>query len=365
MSSEKESHWAILKKLNMRGWFMMKRRKWPVSEQAIFLKRTGELLLRGYPISEAIESLSFQVPISRKMELTQCLSNLKKGIAFHDVLTNLGFDDDLIGYVYYAEQHGSFAEALLEGSSLTIKKQHDKQKLLKLLQYPFILIIITGCLFVFVEKTLLPRFTGLFKSMNLETNFFTTVLISFGKCFPLILLTLSAILLSTALYYLFIFRKIPILQQKAQLVRVPLLGHALRLLYTHYFSIQLSFLLSGGISFSEALNMFETNLRQPFYRNLAMEIKMKLVTGEKLESIIKSFSFFEKEFSMVVRHGQENGKLEQELFIYSQHCITVLEELLEKCLKTTQPILYLIIGFLVVSMYLAILLPMFHLMDGI
>lgn len=68
---------------------------------------------------------------------------------------------------------------------------------------------------------------------------------------------------------------------------------------------------------------------------------------------------------MVVRHGQENGKLEQELFFYAQHCIELVEELIEKTLKAIQPGLYTIIGFLVVAMYLAILLPMFHLMDGI
>jgi competence protein ComGB len=344
---------------------MMKRRKWSVSEQAGFLKRIGELLLRGYPIAEAIESLSYQLSPSKKLELTGCLSDLKKGLAFHDVLVNLCFDDDLIGYVYYAEQHGSFAQALLEGSSLAIKKQQDKQKLLKLLQYPVILIIVTGGLFIFVEKTLLPRFTSLFQSMNLEANFFTTVIFSFGRYFPIFLLIFSFILLLAAFYYFFIFRKIPLLEQKAQLVRIPVLGHVLRLIYTHYFSIQLSFLLSGGISFSEALMMFETNPRQPFYRELAAQIRIKLVTGEKLEPILKTFSFFEKEFSMIVRHGQENGKLEQELHFYSQHCITVLEELMDKCLKTIQPILYLMVGALVVSMYLAILLPMFHLMDAI
>lgn len=75
--------------------------------------------------------------------------------------------------------------------------------------------------------------------------------------------------------------------------------------------------------------------------------------------------FFEKEFPMIVKHGQENGKLEQELLFFSRHCIKIMEEMIQKRLSTIQPILYIIIGFLVVSMYLAILLPMFHLLDSI
>jgi competence protein ComGB len=344
---------------------MMKQTKWTTLEQATFLRRTGELLARGYPIAAAMESVSFQLPAAKKAELADCLLELKKGHAFHEVLANLGFQSDLIGFVYFAEQHGSFAEALLEGSDLAIRKTKELSSLFKLLQYPLFLIIITGVLFIFIEKTLLPKFTLLFKSMNLEENFFTKVVNTFGHYFPTVLFTIFILLVLSALYYWLIFRKFSILRQKSQLAYIPFLGNALKLLYTHYFSTQLSFLLSGGISFSEALLLFETNNSQPFYSELAKQIKVKLMTGEHLESILSTYTFFENELPLIVRHGQENGKLEQELMFYSKHCITLLEGKMEKWTKTIQPIFYLFIGFLIVSMYLAILLPMFHLMDGI
>ena len=140
----------------------MSRNKWSVNEQATFLKRTGDLLLRGYPIAEAIESIALQLPANRKEELYGCLVELKQGSPFHVVVNNLGFHKDLVGYIYFAEQHGSFAEALLEGSELALLKDKDLQKLLKLLQYPLLLMFITGFLFIFIENTLLPRFTTLF-----------------------------------------------------------------------------------------------------------------------------------------------------------------------------------------------------------
>ncbi len=343
----------------------MKRHNWTINEQANFLKRIGELLARGYPIAEAIESLSLHLPRIRKEELYKCLADLKNGASFHDVLNNIGFDKDLIGYVYFAEQHGSFAEALLEGSSLALVKENDRKKLLKLLRYPALLTFITGFLFVFVQKSLLPKFTSLFQSMRLEANFFMKVLYSFDEYFPIFMTGTVLLLAAGAIYYFFVFRKVSILQQRSLLVRIPIIGRILKLLFTHYFSVQLSFLLAGGISVFEALNLFEKNHRQPFYSWLGMVIKQKLLTGEKLESILASFPFFEKEFPMIIKHGQENGKLEQELLFFSQHCMVNMEERIEKSLKMIQPMLYLFIGFLVVSMYLAILLPMFQLLDGI
>ncbi|MEH7501442.1 competence type IV pilus assembly protein ComGB [Neobacillus drentensis] len=343
----------------------MKRSKWSVNEQANFLRRTGELLARGYPIALAIESIALQLPSKRKEELNSCLDELKKGSPFHDVLNHLGFHKDLVGYVYFAEQHGSFADALLEGSELALLKDKDLHKLLKLLQYPTVLLVITGFLFIFVENTLLPRFTTLFSSLGLEANFFTNVIYAFDHYFPTVIGVLLIILSMGAVYYFLFFRKLSVLKQRAQLVRIPFVGRILKLLFTHYFSIQLSFLLSGGLSVSEALLLFEQNHRHPFYSHLANTIKCKLITGEKLETILASLSFFEKEFPMIVKHGQENGKLEQELLFFSKHCVTNMEEMIEKRLTAIQPILYLFIGFLVVSMYLAILLPMFHLLDGI
>lgn len=344
---------------------MMSRHKWSVNEQANFLKRTGDLLLRGYPIAEAIESIALQLPSNRKEELNGCLVELKQGSPFHEVLNNLGFHKDLVGYVYFAEQHGSFAEALLEGSDLALLKDKDFKKLLKLLQYPMLLIFITGFLFIFIQNTLLPRFTTLFASLGLKENFFTKVLYAFDHYFPIALYAVLISLTLTAIYYFFVFRKLSILTQRVLLVRIPIVGRILKLLFTHYFSIQLSFLLSGGISVSLALSLFEKNHRQPFYSRVAEDIRIKLVTGENLDTIIASYAFFEKEFPMIIKHGQENGKLEQELLFFSKHCVTSVEERIEKSLKTIQPILYVFIGCLVVSMYLSILLPMFHLLDSI
>lgn len=344
---------------------MMKRHKWSVNEQANFLRRTGELLARGYPIALAIESIALQLPSKRKEELKDCLEGLKKGQSFHEALNNLGFQKDLVGYVYFAEQHGCFADALLEGSNLALLKDKDLRKLLNLLQYPAVLIVITGFLFFFVENTLLPRFTTLFSSLGLEANFFMNVIYAFERYFPIFISVLLVTLCLGAVYYVLIFRKLSVLKQRAHLVRIPIVGKILKLLFTHYFSIQLSFLLSGGLSVSEALLLFEQNLRHPFYSHLANAIKCKLITGERLETILATMSFFEKEFPMIVKHGQENGKLEQELLFFSKHCITNMEEIIQKKLSTIQPILYIFIGFLVVSMYLAILLPMFHLLDGI
>ena len=77
----------------------MKKRKWTIGEQAVFLKKAGELLARGYPLSDAIHSLTYQMKGKRKKEIYRSLEDLKEGYPFYKILDDLEFNKTLVGYV--------------------------------------------------------------------------------------------------------------------------------------------------------------------------------------------------------------------------------------------------------------------------
>ena len=347
------------------GCTQMKRRKWTIQEQTTFLKMMGELLIRGYPLTEALDSITYHLPKKRKIEVREGVSQLKEGYPFYSILQRMDFHEHLIGYVYFAEQHGGLATAFLEGSQMIQRRANDLSRLKKLISYPLLLMFITIILFIFVQKYLLPRFTSLFSSMNIETNFFTQIIYVAGDVLPILFLFLLILIFLSIYYYVRYFRNLQPIEQKVKLMKIPIAAGFLRLFYTHYFSIQLSYLLSGGLSINEALFMFERNEEQPFYKQLGSEIKRILRTGEKLEDIFNLYPFFERELAMIIRHGQENGKLAEELLFFANVCLRDLEEKMDKGMKKIQPVLYLLIGLLIVSMYMAVLLPMFHLLEGI
>ena len=343
----------------------MKGGKWPVQEQARFLKRTGELLTRGYRLSEAIESLSFYLNKKRKEDIKKSLEQMREGYPFYLVLENLNFNRDLVSYVYFAEQHGGLAHAVIDGSEMVLKRESDLIRLKKLGSYPLFLVMLTGVLFFFVDHVLLPKFTSLFNEMNVTPNFFMQAISTAASVFPYLLYVFLMFSLLGVGYYFIRFNKLSSISQKVILTRIPIAGKLLSLLYTHFFAIQMSYLFSGGLSVREALKVFENNRHEPFSKELGRGIILKLAMGQDFDKAISAYPIFEDELSMIVRHGQINGKLDQELFFYSRHCLNQLEERTEKGMKIVQPILYSFIGLLVVSLYLAILLPMFQLIQGI
>ncbi|WP_210365917.1 competence type IV pilus assembly protein ComGB [Bacillus sp. REN3] len=339
--------------------------KWPAEEQARFLKRTGELLSRGYPLAEAFESLSFYLEKKRKEDIKNSLRNLREGYPLHLILGKLGFKKELVSYVYFAEQHGSLAKAVIEGSEMVLRRNSDYQRLKRLGTYPLFLVILTGVLFYFIQQILLPKFTALFNDMDLAPNIFIRFINASSSLLPVLSSLIVAAAIICYAFYIAVFKNIPPVKQRILLTKIPVVGKLMKLYYTHYFSSQLSYLFAGGLSVFGALKIFEENLQDDFSAELGKDLIMKLLKGQDFDEAILDYTLFEAELPRIVRHGQKNGKLDQELYFYSRHCLNQLEERTEKMMKVIQPLLYSFIGLLIISLYLAILLPMFQLIQGI
>jgi competence protein ComGB len=340
-------------------------KKWSLLEQGNFLRKIGEMLERGYSYSEAVESLVYQLPVKRQVELANCLEELKAGQPLYSVLGLLHFQEDIIGYIYFADKHGGMLEAINEGSRLTLKKQSDIQRVRKAFIYPIFLFLSTCLLFIFVKKTLLPQYFVLYETMGIEANIFTKIINMVGHVLPLIGSILIGLLALISVSYFLYLSKLPILYKRKMMLKLPFFGSVLRMIQTQYFTLQLGYLLSGGLSVYESLQLFETTPKSKFYMEVGRFITDKLKRGEDLPSILIQINLFELELPIIIKHGQSNGRLDKELLFYSQSCLRTLEVTLERSLKIVQPILYGVVGFLVISMYLSIMLPMFSLLNGI
>lgn len=346
------------------GYVTRMRKKWTLVDQGNFLKKTGELLERGYSYSEAVESILVQMPGSRHLEIKEGISELKAGQPLYMVLTKLKFQKEIIGYIYFADKHGSMSEAISEGSKLLLKKNSDLQKFKKVFSYPAFMFAVTIILFAFVDRSLIPQYFSLYESMSLELNLFTKAVSFFGEMLPLLSVFCFLVMVLLLIFYLLYFRNLPLLFQRKILLHIPLVGSMLRIIQSQYFTRQLGYLLSGGLSVHESLRLFQSIPKNLFYRDMATFITERLKTGETFANILQEMGFFEKELPFVVNHGQTNGKLDQELLFFSQNCLNKLEGKMEKGLKLVQPIIYGIVALLVISMYLSIMLPMFQLING-
>lgn len=329
------------------------------------MKHLSELLEKGYSLNQGIEFLQLQLLQKRIDELNQCMARLKEGEKFHQTLADMKFNRDIVGFLYFADHHGDMPTALREGGEMAEKKLHHYNRFVKVIRYPIILLLIVAIMFWAIQTILLPQFQSLYSSMNVQHSFLTAAIFKFLAALkilgaiPLILIPLLSC------FYVFRYRKKSPSEKIKFWTSFPLIKKPIILFISYYFSTQLSSMLKGGLSIYESLMMFEKQSHLPFYKQEAAEFKKLLSRGERLEQIIRSRAYFEKELAVIIAHGQSKGTLDRELQDYSHFAIQRLENKMDAFLNKLQPLLFSSIGIIILSLYLAIMLPLFKLISSI
>ncbi|MGN7300565.1 competence type IV pilus assembly protein ComGB [Ferdinandcohnia sp. SAFN-114] len=340
-------------------------KNWTLKEQSLYLSRIGNLLDQGYSFEQASQFLLFQLPKKHNRDIEVIIESCKQGESLYTAFSKVGFHKDILGYLYFAEQHGDISFALREGSTMLQKKIVHFEKGKKIIRYPLALLMFVGFMFTMIEKILLPQFQSLFTSMSYEQTLISKILLRLPELNRYLLLIVGLLLIIGLTYYFLHFQKLTPVEKMKLLLKIPILKKVTVMFNSHFFSVQLSNLLKGGLSIFQALTMFEQQLHSPFFREEAKEMKQLLRAGNRFEDILRVREYYEADLAMIILHGQSNGNLASELQHYSQYVMEKAEENVTRLLAVVQPILFATIGIIIILMYAAIMVPMFQLLNGI
>ncbi|MGY3313618.1 competence protein ComGB [Peribacillus simplex] len=350
----------------MNGWYTMKQKsKWQLKEQAVFISKLGELLSHGYPLADALHFLEFQESKKKAEDFAQAIKDLRNGYPLHQVLIHLNFHPQLVSYIFYGEQYGDLDRALKEGGQYWKKRTEDMDKVKKLMVYPVFLVIFVSIVFYILQSVLLPKFQAIYFTMDVDQNAILKLLSASTIILPVLPFILLGLLLFLFVLKRFWFNGLCPLRQRRILMGIPIFGTFIKLYETYFFASQFSGLLSGGLSINESIKLFSKNQQQPFYQKLCSIIKDDLTEGRSLEMIFQELPYFDGNLPVVAANGQKYGRLDAELHHYSRFLLEKIEEKMNAILKIIQPLMFSLIGLLIVSIYLAVLLPMFSLLEGI
>lgn len=87
--------------------------------------------------------------------------------------------------------------------------------------------------------------------------------------------------------------------------------------------------------------------------------------GMRLPEILQAVGCFQEELIHFIEQGEKSGKIDIELSIYAQILLSQIERQMNKQIKFIQPVIFLLLGFLIISLYLVIMLPMFDMLQSI
>ncbi|WP_414042933.1 competence type IV pilus assembly protein ComGB [Macrococcus animalis] len=330
-----------------------------------FLMRLSEMTRNGFTQYEAIEFLFSQYEDVKPNIKTSILQHLQQGLALSECLKLLNYSNHIVMQVHFSESFGNVNETLKHCYEYNISKRKLKQQFIKTIQYPLVLIMIFISLIITVNHTVLPQFKSMYSSMGVELSKELVILTNILYMLPQIIIYIIFLIIILIIYYFSIFKKSNIKTQLIIIKKIPIINQLYRLYITYRISSDLSFFLSNGVMMKNVITILEGQKNDIALSYIAASINHSLIKGETLPDAVAGMQLFEKSMIQFMQHGEKNSKLDRELDYYSQYVFKKFELKIFKLIKSIQPIIFIILGLLIIAMYLVIILPMLQMMEGI
>ena len=329
--------------------------KFPRREQAQAFLLIADLLMTGFSIKEALGFIATVNP--RLKDLVVAVDQrMQGGDSFASSLRPY-ISADLYYQLLLAEEHGDLVKTVREVGKLMTTQEQQRKKLLALLQYPLILVVLLGgliaCLALFVFPELKTWQQG-DSSLSRYGSYLSAV---------------SSFLLAGGVASSYCrWRRWLKLSANKKIVRrchLPIIGKCYRYYYHYYLTSILGLMLSRGMSLREICDMTQKFEETSLLFLFGDTVVRAAQSGEELGKIIYHYPFLPNELVAFMNKGATVEKLGEELSAFSAIQFTRLTRAIERLLIYVQPAIFGGIAIIIVVLYLSILLPIYHSLQGV
>ena len=329
----------------------------PPKLHAYFLRVLAELLSEGFSLFQALQFLHLLLPQHHScLDLIE--SQLASGVPIELCLQSIGFSTPIVAQLFYASRQARFNEALQE-CALRLEEQHRfKQNLFKQLSYPLVMGVFLIGILCGMRTFMLPQIASFITQETYDQQLLARVLIHFFTYLPQGLLVLTSLIgfgWGLSDWYL---RRLSYLDRATLLVHLPLLKKWLRWHLTQRISYEFGYFLQSGFSWQQLIELIQHYPVDPFLAELANELAQGFAQGQTLTAQLAQWHFVTAEFPLIIQQGELTSQTATKCLVYAKKLHQDLLHDISKKIGYIQPLLFIVIGLLIMAMYLLMMLPM-------
>ncbi len=325
-----------------------------------FTLQLSQLLSSGIPVYESLSTLEEQ---SRRESYHPVLLGLcekiKSGLPLSDAMSQYpgSFNSLYIAMIKAGEASGQI-DAIMDKLSHLLNKQQKLQKqAITSFIYPIILsgfcIVVIALLLGFV----VPSLEGIFEGR--ELNGFTHAVISASKLFRsywFIGFALVA-LLGFFFYYQARTAQGKIFIQK-MMITTPFIRHVVIQIAMSRFLQTMGTLLQGGLTMIDSLRISKKIMNLAPLEEFMTQVEGKIIEGSSLSYELSKSPLIPRLVCKMVAIGEEAGKLSTMLNRIADIYEDELDKTLSRLMALAQPVILVVMGFIIGAVLLAVLLPL-------
>ena len=341
-----------------------KLKKLGLNDRIDFTSTLQILAQSGIPI---IESLMFIENDAAKLKVRLVAKELRKqimqGSTFADTIGKYPdqFGQIYIGLVKAGEDSGELEKTLQRLLELLTKQANIKSKVIGTLMYPMFVIILAVLIVLVMLMFVFPVFKEMFDGMGKELPWITATLMSIGVFLKTYWFFVPVILGSIFGFFTFIFRWEPSKRKIDEYVlKIPILSDLMQ--YSNYanFVAVLQVAYDAGVPIIECLYLANMTLTNTTLKTKIEGATQKVQQGQHLSVALRSTGVVPKMILFMIATGEQSGRLGDMLLQATNFIDKKLDGIIDTMTKMIEPIMLIVIGSIVLTLALALYLPLFQ-----
>ncbi len=336
-----------------------------VREVAVFVRELSVLVGSGTPMVDALSSIERQAAagpwrtvladVRKRVEEGEQLS---EAIARHPAC----FDAVARSLIQAGEQGGKLDVLLNRLALLTRQQMKIRSSVRGAMVYPCLLITVAVSVLTVMIGFVMPRFEGLFKSLQAPLPPTTKVLMSVGAFAREHWMMLLAGLVGGVAGVVFWQGTAGGKRARDELlVRLPQVGKATRSFATARIARVLGVLMDGKVPLLEALRLVRESTSNTLYVDLVARAEDAVTKGDSLSVALTNPTLVSPSVCEAIRNAERTGRLASVLSSVADHMDEDNEIVLRTLTGLIEPVILIVMGVLVGGVAISMFMPLFDL----
>lgn len=340
-----------------------------LNDKAFLAKHLATILKAGISLPESLRIVQRQSHGKLKNVLSDIIVKVEAGKALNIALSDHKniFDPLFINMVKVGEKSGSLDESLHHLSVQLTKDAKLISKVKSAALYPMIVLITAALVGGGVSYFILPKLAKLFTSFKADLPLATRILLKISNSLQNYgFYWLGGIIGAIILIYFLL--KIPSIRALYDWIKLhtPIAGKLIQSLNLARFCLTLGTLLKNGVAIDEALVITRDAITSIPYKKAINAILTGINKGktiaEGMDIADPKERLFPTTARSMIRVGETTGSLVDSLLYISQFYEEEVDNITKDLSTSLEPILLIIIAFIVAFVAIAIITPMYSIL---
>ncbi len=334
------------------------------TDLALITRQLATLINAAIPVEEALKAVADQCEKPKhKTVMMGVRSRVVEGHMLADALREYPrvFDELYCSMVAAGEKSGHLDAVLERLADYTERRQEMKSKVSSALAYPIILAVVSFAVIVFLLSYVVPKIVEQYRDMGGELPGLTQALITTSDFVINHGLLVGVVIVAIIAGIKWLLRD-PRRRKRwhVAILKLPLFGRVSRNVNAARFARTLSILNSSSVPLLEALKIAGDVMTNIELKEGVHEAAFKVREGTSLKASLQSTGHFPPMMLHMIGSGEASGELDRMLEKAADNQDRQFESLVNVITTMIGPLMILIMGGFVLTIVLAILMPIFQ-----